>query len=106
MMVALPPGPFTSMGLCVDRAESFRTLGLKRSTYSVLGWGKSEVTESEGRKKKRGKEAMVEREGRRCMHRGAFKDIVHKERKLLIGQNGLEIPRQKRAGLAAIPENG
>lgn len=37
-MVALPPGPFTSMGLCVDRAESFRTLGLKRSTYSVLGW--------------------------------------------------------------------
>lgn len=31
MMVALPPKPFTSMGLWVDRAESFRTLGLKRS---------------------------------------------------------------------------
>ena len=31
MMVALPPSPFTSMGLWVDRAESFRALGLKRS---------------------------------------------------------------------------
>lgn len=37
MMVALPPSPFTSMGLWVDRAESFRALGLKRS--SALGEG-------------------------------------------------------------------
>lgn len=29
MMVALPPGPFTSMGLWVEMAVSFRTLGLK-----------------------------------------------------------------------------
>lgn len=29
MMVALPPGPFTSMGLLVERAESISMLGLK-----------------------------------------------------------------------------
>merc|ERR1719244_995183 len=36
MMVALPPGPFTSMGLWVDRAESFRTPGLKFGIYSMF----------------------------------------------------------------------
>jgi len=28
------------MGLCVDRAESFRTLGLKRSVKSVLDYAR------------------------------------------------------------------
>lgn len=36
MMVALPPGPFTSIGLWVDRAESFSAIGLKLGTYSWL----------------------------------------------------------------------
>lgn len=35
-MVAFPPGPFTSMGLWVDRAESFSALGLKLGVYSTL----------------------------------------------------------------------
>lgn len=35
-MVAFPPGPFTSMGLWVDRAESFRAIGLKLGVYSTL----------------------------------------------------------------------
>jgi len=36
MMVALPPGPLTSMGLLVERAESFRAIGLKLDRYSLL----------------------------------------------------------------------
>lgn len=35
-MVAFPPGPFTSMGLWVERAESFRAMGLKLGVYSTL----------------------------------------------------------------------
>lgn len=35
-IVAFPPGPFTSMGLWVDRAESFRAMGLKLGVYSTL----------------------------------------------------------------------
>lgn len=35
-MVAFPPGPFTSMGLWVDSAESFRAFGLKLGVYSTL----------------------------------------------------------------------
>lgn len=35
-MVAFPPGPFTSMGLWVDRAESLRAMGLKLGVYSML----------------------------------------------------------------------
>lgn len=35
-MVAFPPGPFTSMGLWVDRAESFSAFGLKLGVYSTL----------------------------------------------------------------------
>lgn len=35
MMVALPPGPFTSMGLLVERAVCFSTLGLKPA---LSGW--------------------------------------------------------------------
>lgn len=35
-MVAFPPGPLTSMGLWVDRAESFRAMGLKLGVYSTL----------------------------------------------------------------------
>lgn len=41
-MVAFPPGPLTSMGLWVDKAESFRAMGLKLGKYSILlvsGWG-------------------------------------------------------------------
>lgn len=38
IMVALPPGPFTSMGLWVDRAVSFSAMGLKLGTYSLLSW--------------------------------------------------------------------
>lgn len=38
-MVAFPPGPFTSMGLWVDRAESFRAMGLKLGVYSTLPGG-------------------------------------------------------------------
>lgn len=40
-MVAFPPGPLTSMGLWVERAESFRAMGLKLGVYSTLsvsGW--------------------------------------------------------------------
>ncbi len=40
MMVALPPGPFTSMGLLVESAVSLRAIGLKLGRYSVLcEWG-------------------------------------------------------------------
>lgn len=35
-MVAFPPGPLTSMGLWVDRAESFKAMGLKLGVYSTL----------------------------------------------------------------------
>lgn len=35
-MVAFPPGPLTSMGLWVDRAESFSAFGLKLGVYSTL----------------------------------------------------------------------
>lgn len=41
-MVAFPPGPRTSMGLWVDRAESFKAMGLKLGVYSTLSepvWG-------------------------------------------------------------------
>lgn len=52
MIVALPPRPFTSMGLCVDRAESFRTLGLKRSVKSLLGYARVRF-DREGREERR-----------------------------------------------------
>lgn len=56
-MVALPPRPFTSMGLWVDRAESFRTLGLKRSVKSVLGYAR--VRFHRGREGKKGERCEV-----------------------------------------------
>ena len=40
--MAFPPGPLTSMGLWVDRAESFKAMGLKLGEYSILSesvWG-------------------------------------------------------------------
>ena len=41
------------MGLCVDRAESFRILGLKRSVNSVLGYARVRFNrEGRGRKEK------------------------------------------------------
>lgn len=53
IIVAFPPRPFTSMGLCVERAESFRTLGLKRSVKSVLGYARVRFDrEGRGRKEK------------------------------------------------------
>lgn len=48
-MVAFPPGPFTSIGLWVERAESFRAIGLKLGVYSTL-WvrGQRSAWEGEG----------------------------------------------------------
>lgn len=53
-MVAFPPGPLTSMGLWVDRAESFRAMGLKLGVYSTLSvtWGRGQ--RSVGRRGGRG----------------------------------------------------
>lgn len=48
-MVAFPPGPFTSMGLWVDRAESFRAFGLKLGVYSTLWPPRSGVSGPVGR---------------------------------------------------------
>lgn len=46
-MVAFPPGPFTSMGLWVERAESFRAMGLKLGVYSML-WVRSQIEQGRG----------------------------------------------------------
>lgn len=52
MMVALPPGPFTSMGLWVEMVVSFRTAGLKPGLWGGGGavWEQrgSEGEECEG----------------------------------------------------------
>lgn len=44
--MAFPPGPLTSMGLWVDKAESFKAMGLKLGVYSKLS-GHKEVWEQE-----------------------------------------------------------
>lgn len=64
MIVALPPRPFTSMGLCVDRAESFRTLGLKRSVKSLLGYARVRFDRGGRGRKEKGVTVMWEKKQR------------------------------------------
>lgn len=65
-MVAFPPGPFTSMGLWVDRAESFRAFGLKLGVYSTLprsgvrGQGGGRTWGGKGRERQPGQHVVTE----------------------------------------------
>lgn len=63
--MAFPPGPFTSMGLWVDRAESFKAMGLKLGVYSTL----SEQVEGV-------KGQWVKEEGFRCGVKGFKREVL------------------------------